>query len=99
MRDLFSSGLVHPDAPSWSNSRTEGFVPQKIAVSVEGQGNSWVDFWQRGLVEGTRLEPSAQREQNESSCREDQECLLGGVSPRRHVPRQVGEHRVDGIPP
>ena len=53
----------------------------------------------RGLVEGMRLEPSAQREQNESSCREDQECLLGGVSPRRHVPRQVGEHRVDGIPP
>jgi len=49
LRDIMSSGLMHPDAPGWTQSRTDGFVPQKIAVSVEGQGNSWVDFWQRGL--------------------------------------------------
>jgi putative aldouronate transport system substrate-binding protein len=49
LRDIVASGLMHPDAPGWTQSRTDGFVPQKIAVSVEGQGNSWVDFWQRGL--------------------------------------------------
>jgi len=49
LRDIMASGLMHPDAPGWSQSRTDGFVPQKIAMSVEGQGNSWVDFWQRGL--------------------------------------------------
>jgi putative aldouronate transport system substrate-binding protein len=49
VRDLFSSGLFPPDAPNWTNSRTEALLTRKIAVSVEGQGNSWVDFWQRGL--------------------------------------------------
>jgi putative aldouronate transport system substrate-binding protein len=48
LRDLFQAGLVPPDAPSWVRSRDD-FVAKKFAVSFEGQGNSWVDFWQRGL--------------------------------------------------
>ena len=47
MRDLFAAGLFHPDSPTFSRSR-ESFVAKKFAVSVEGQGNSWVDFWQQG---------------------------------------------------
>ncbi len=54
---------------------------------------------ERGLLEGTPLEPSAQREHNEASCRDDQECLLGGVSPRRHVPCRLGQHRMNRVPP
>jgi putative aldouronate transport system substrate-binding protein len=49
VRDLFASGLFPPDAPNWTNSRTEALLTRKVAVSLEGQGNSWVDFWQRGL--------------------------------------------------
>ena len=48
VRDLFSSGLFTPDAPTLTASRAS-FVAKKFAVSVEGQGNSWIDFWQQGL--------------------------------------------------
>jgi putative aldouronate transport system substrate-binding protein len=49
VRDLFQGGLFHPDSPTFSRSR-ESFVGRKFAVSLEGQGNSWVDFWQQGQV-------------------------------------------------
>jgi putative aldouronate transport system substrate-binding protein len=49
IRDLFQAGLFHPDSPTFSRSR-EHFVAKKFAVSLEGQGNSWVDFWQQGQV-------------------------------------------------
>jgi putative aldouronate transport system substrate-binding protein len=49
MRDLMASGLFPPDVSNISNSRTELLLTRRIAVSLEGQGNSWVDFWQRGL--------------------------------------------------
>jgi putative aldouronate transport system substrate-binding protein len=48
VRDLFSAGLFHPDSPTLARSR-ESFVAKKFAVSLEGQGNSYVDFWQQGL--------------------------------------------------
>jgi len=47
VRDLSSAGLFHPDSPTLARSR-EAFVAKKFAVSLEGQGNSWVDFWQQG---------------------------------------------------
>jgi len=47
--DLWKSGLMFPDASSANfNSRTD-FVGKKFAMSVEGFGNSWNDFWFRGL--------------------------------------------------
>jgi putative aldouronate transport system substrate-binding protein len=49
MRDLFAAGSFWPDSISSTNARTD-FVGKKFAVSPEGQGNSWVDFWQRGLT-------------------------------------------------
>jgi putative aldouronate transport system substrate-binding protein len=48
MRDLFAAGVYWPDSVQATMSRTD-FVGKKFAVSPEGQGNSWVDFWQRGL--------------------------------------------------
>jgi putative aldouronate transport system substrate-binding protein len=48
VRDLFNAGLFHPDSPTLARSR-ESFVAKKFAVSLEGQGNSYVDFWQQGL--------------------------------------------------
>jgi putative aldouronate transport system substrate-binding protein len=48
VRDLWSAGLIWPDAPSGTASRTE-FVAGRFALSVEGYGNSWNDFWRRGL--------------------------------------------------
>jgi putative aldouronate transport system substrate-binding protein len=47
MRDLFAAGVYWPDSLSSTNARAD-FVGKKFAVSPEGQGNSWVDFWQRG---------------------------------------------------
>ena len=47
MRDLFTAGLFHLDSPTLARSR-ESFVAKKFAISPEGQGNSWVDFWQQG---------------------------------------------------
>jgi putative aldouronate transport system substrate-binding protein len=48
VRDLWASGLIWPDAPS-SNDARGNFVGKKFAVCVEGFGNSWNDFWLRGL--------------------------------------------------
>ncbi len=48
VRDLWSSGLIWPDAPS-SNDARANFVGKKFATCVEGFGNSWNDFWLRGL--------------------------------------------------
>jgi putative aldouronate transport system substrate-binding protein len=47
-RDLFAAGSYWPDSLSATMSRPD-FIGKKFAVSPEGQGNSWVDFWQRGL--------------------------------------------------
>jgi putative aldouronate transport system substrate-binding protein len=48
VRDLWSAGVIWPDAVSTMNQRTN-FVGKKFAVCVEGFGNSWNDFWLRGL--------------------------------------------------
>jgi putative aldouronate transport system substrate-binding protein len=48
VRDLWASGLIWPDAPS-SNDARGNFVGKKFAMCVEGFGNSWNDFWLRGL--------------------------------------------------
>jgi putative aldouronate transport system substrate-binding protein len=48
VRDLWTSGLYWPDAPSNTDQRSN-FVGKKFAVCVEGFGNSWNDFWLRGL--------------------------------------------------
>jgi putative aldouronate transport system substrate-binding protein len=48
VRDLWTAGLIWPDAPSNTDQRAN-FVGKKFAVSVEGFGNSWNDFWLRGL--------------------------------------------------
>jgi putative aldouronate transport system substrate-binding protein len=47
LRDVMTANLYPPDAATNTNSRAD-FVAKKIAMSVESQGNSWVDFWQRG---------------------------------------------------
>jgi putative aldouronate transport system substrate-binding protein len=51
MRDLFSAGLVWPDSVQATNNVRADFVGKKFAVSPDAQGNSWVDFWQRGLTQ------------------------------------------------
>jgi putative aldouronate transport system substrate-binding protein len=48
VRDLWAAGLIWPDATTSQNSRTN-LVGKKFAMSVEGFGNSWNDFWLRGL--------------------------------------------------
>jgi putative aldouronate transport system substrate-binding protein len=48
VRDLWTSGLYWPDAPSSTDARGN-FVGKKFACCVEGFGNSWNDFWLRGL--------------------------------------------------
>src|SRR5438445_1207570 len=48
MRDLFAAGMYWPDSVQATMSRND-FVCKKVAVSPDGKGNSWVDFWQRGL--------------------------------------------------
>ena len=48
MRDLFTAGVYWPDSiQSAANVRAD-FAGKSFAISPEGQGNSWVDFWQRG---------------------------------------------------
>ena len=49
MRDLFASGAYWPDSISAAGNVRPDFVGRKFAVSPEGQGNSFVDFAQRGL--------------------------------------------------
>jgi putative aldouronate transport system substrate-binding protein len=53
MRDLFASGLVWPDSIQAINNVRADFVGKKFAMSPDAQGNSWVDFWQRGLTQAT----------------------------------------------
>src|SRR5437899_1991107 len=48
VRDLLTSGVILPDAPS-SNDARGNCVGKKFAVGVEGFGNSWNDFSLRGL--------------------------------------------------
>jgi putative aldouronate transport system substrate-binding protein len=48
VHDMWAAGLIWPDAPS-SNDARGNFVGKKFAVCVEGFGNSWNDFWLRGL--------------------------------------------------
>src|SRR6266536_6395754 len=38
IRDLWQSGVFPPDAPNWTNSRTEGFLTRKMAVSWRARG-------------------------------------------------------------
>ena len=52
VRDLWTAGLIWPDAPGSTDQRAN-FVGKKFAVSVEGFGNSWNDFWLRGLHQDT----------------------------------------------
>ncbi|MCA1646320.1 MAG: hypothetical protein LC797_12975 [Chloroflexi bacterium] len=51
MRDLFGGGLYWPDSIQATNNVRADFVGKRFAVSPDGQGNSWVDFWQRGLTQ------------------------------------------------
>jgi len=48
VRDLWSAGLIWPDAQSGQPSRSH-FAAGRFALSVEGFGNSWNDFWRQGL--------------------------------------------------
>lgn len=52
VRDLWTAGLMWPDAPGSTDQRAN-FVGKKFAVCVEGFGNSWNDFWLRGLHQDT----------------------------------------------
>jgi putative aldouronate transport system substrate-binding protein len=49
MRDLFAAGVWWPDSLQAVGNVRPDFAGKKFAVSPEGQGNSYVDFWQRGL--------------------------------------------------
>ena len=49
MRDLFAAGVYSAGLRFSRPTSRADFVGKKFAVSPEGQGNSWVDFWQRGL--------------------------------------------------
>jgi putative aldouronate transport system substrate-binding protein len=54
LRELMTGGLYPPDAATSTNSRAD-LVARKFAISVESQGNSWVDFWQRGLQQNPQV--------------------------------------------
>ncbi len=47
--DLWASGLFPPDALQSNTISRNDFVVGKMAVEVDGFGNSWNDFWRRGL--------------------------------------------------
>ncbi|HEU0168543.1 MAG TPA: hypothetical protein VFS62_12265 [Chloroflexota bacterium] len=49
IRDLWASGLIWADAVTPSINSRDNFVAKKFVMSVEGFGNSWNDFWLRGL--------------------------------------------------
>src|SRR5205823_746066 len=49
VRDLWASGLIWADAVASNANSRDNFVGKKFAMSVEGFGNSWNDFWLRGL--------------------------------------------------
>jgi len=48
LRDLMQIGAFPPDIATMTRSRDD-FVAKKFATSIEGYGNSWNDFWRRGL--------------------------------------------------
>ncbi|MBV9578493.1 MAG: hypothetical protein JO057_07890 [Chloroflexi bacterium] len=48
LRDLWTAGLMWPDGPTTTDQRSN-WVGKKFATCVEGFGNSWNDFWLRGL--------------------------------------------------
>jgi putative aldouronate transport system substrate-binding protein len=48
VRDVLAAGLMWPDALTAGVSRGD-FAAGRFALSVEGFGNSWNDFWRRGL--------------------------------------------------
>ncbi|MBV9325248.1 MAG: hypothetical protein JO352_15845 [Chloroflexi bacterium] len=48
VRDLWTSGLFWPDTPTTTDQRAN-FIAKKFAFCQEGFGNSWNDFWLRGL--------------------------------------------------
>ena len=49
LADLWKSGLITPSVSNTSFNSRNDFVAKKLAMSVEGFGNSWNDFWYRGL--------------------------------------------------
>jgi putative aldouronate transport system substrate-binding protein len=49
MHDTWNAGLWYPDSLQLADARTNGFVPGKFATTIEAFGNSWNDFWRRGL--------------------------------------------------
>jgi putative aldouronate transport system substrate-binding protein len=49
LRDVVAAGYMWADAPGSTDSRSN-LVAGKFVMSVEGFGNSWNDFWRRGLT-------------------------------------------------
>jgi putative aldouronate transport system substrate-binding protein len=49
MRDLFTTGVYWPNAIQAQAGVRDDFAAKRFVVSPEGQGNSYVDFAQRGL--------------------------------------------------
>lgn len=49
LRDVVANGYMWADAPGSTDSRSN-LVAGKFIMSVEGFGNSWNDFWRRGLT-------------------------------------------------
>ena len=49
LRDIFDSGLMSPRAVDTATNSRNDFAAGKVAVSAEGYGPSWNDFWRRGL--------------------------------------------------
>jgi putative aldouronate transport system substrate-binding protein len=49
MRDLFTAGVYWPNSIQSSGNVRDDFAGKRFVVSPEGQGNSYVDFAQRGL--------------------------------------------------
>lgn len=52
MRDTWNAGLWWPDSLQISDART-AFVAGKFATCIDAFGNSWNDFWRRGLQQAT----------------------------------------------
>jgi len=48
VRDLFSAGVYWPNTIQSAGNVRPDFAGKKFAISPDGQGNSWVDFWQQG---------------------------------------------------
>jgi putative aldouronate transport system substrate-binding protein len=49
LRDIVAAGYMWADAPGSTDSRSN-LVAGKFVMSIEGFGNSWNDFWRRGLT-------------------------------------------------